>query len=92
MNGDGNFSLSHCIHTVSEAQSSLLSNGYWGLFPHRQSGRVVKLTTHLHLVPELKMDGAPPPPQFFFMAWYLVKHGQFYQLYIYFIRGREMKL
>jgi hypothetical protein len=30
---------------------NLLSNGYWGLFPRRQSGWGVKLTTHLQLVP-----------------------------------------
>jgi len=29
----------------------------WGL-----SGRGVKLTTHLHLVPRSKMHGAIPPP------------------------------
>jgi hypothetical protein len=30
---------------------SLLSNGYRGLFPRGQSGRGVKLTTHLQIVP-----------------------------------------
>jgi hypothetical protein len=30
---------------------NFLSNGYWGLFPRGQSGRDVKLTTHLQLVP-----------------------------------------
>jgi hypothetical protein len=30
--------------------SSLLTNGYWRLFPRGQSGRRVKLTTHLQLV------------------------------------------
>jgi hypothetical protein len=38
------------------------SNGYWGLFPRRWSGRGVKVTTHLHLVPRLRMQGAIPPP------------------------------
>jgi len=34
----------------------------------------VKLTTHLHLVPMLRMRGAIPPlSQYVFMAWYLVK-------------------
>jgi len=44
----------------------------------------VKLTTHLHLVPKLRMLGAIPPPQYVFMVlclmkryvmtWCLVKH------------------
>jgi hypothetical protein len=29
-----------------------VSNGYRGLFPRRKSGRGLKLTTHLHLVPK----------------------------------------
>jgi hypothetical protein len=35
--------------------TSLLSNVYMGLFPREISGRGVKLTTHLHLVPRLRM-------------------------------------
>jgi hypothetical protein len=54
---------------------SLLSNRYQVLFPWGQSGRGVKLTTHLHLVPRSKMRRAIPPlPQYVFMAWFLVKH------------------
>jgi hypothetical protein len=34
---------------------NLLSNGYRGRFPREQSGRSVKLTTHLHLVPRSRM-------------------------------------
>jgi hypothetical protein len=30
---------------------TLLSNGYWGLLPHRQSSWGLKLTPHLHLMP-----------------------------------------
>jgi hypothetical protein len=30
-------------------------------FPRKQRGRDVKLTTHLHLVPRLRMRGAIPP-------------------------------
>jgi len=53
---------------------SLLSNGYQGLFPWGQSGRGVKLTTHLHLVPGSRKSGAIPPlPQYVFMAWCSVK-------------------
>jgi hypothetical protein len=33
---------------------SFLSYGYQGLFPWRQSGRDVKLTTNLHIVPSSK--------------------------------------
>jgi hypothetical protein len=37
---------------------NLLSNGYQGFFPWRYSGRDVKLTTHLHLVPRSRMRWA----------------------------------
>jgi hypothetical protein len=40
---------------------NLLSNGYQRLSTWRQSGRGVKLTTHLHLVPRSRMRGAIPP-------------------------------
>ena len=33
-------------------------NSYWGLFPHWWSSQGLKLTTHLHLVPEFRMSGA----------------------------------
>jgi hypothetical protein len=33
---------------------SLLSNKYRGLFPPEETGRGVKVTTHLHLVPRKK--------------------------------------
>jgi hypothetical protein len=54
---------------------SLLSNGYQGLFPCGQSGRDVKLTTHLHLVPRSKNEWSyTSTPQYVFMEWCLVKH------------------
>jgi hypothetical protein len=34
---------------------SLLSNGYWGLYPQEESSRGVKLTTNLHLVLRSRM-------------------------------------
>jgi len=40
---------------------SLLHNGYRGLLRRDYSDRNVKLTTHLHLVPRLKMRGDIPP-------------------------------
>jgi len=48
--GGRNFLLS----TVSSLQSS----GYRGLFPWGQSGRGVKLTTHIHFVQRSRMRGA----------------------------------
>jgi hypothetical protein len=38
------------------------------------SGRGVKLTTHLHLVPRLRMRGTITPfSQYVLVAWYLIK-------------------
>jgi hypothetical protein len=34
------------------------------------------LTTHLYLVPMLKIRGAIPPPQYAFIVWYMVKHRE----------------
>jgi len=39
----------------------MLSHGYQGLFPWRQSDRGVKLTTHLYLVLRRRMLGTIPP-------------------------------
>jgi hypothetical protein len=37
---------------------------------HRQSGQEVKITTHLHLVLRLRMNGAIPLlPLYSFMVW-----------------------
>jgi hypothetical protein len=53
---------------------SILSNGYQRLFPWGKSGRGVKLTIHLHLVPRLRVRGAIHVlPQYAFMAWCSVK-------------------
>jgi hypothetical protein len=41
--------------------SSPLSNGHCDLIPQRQSGRVVKLTTHLHQMRMLRMRAVIPP-------------------------------
>jgi len=54
---------------------SLLSRGYRRFFLQGLSGRGVKLTTHLHLVPRSRMCGALSPlPPYFSMAWCLVKY------------------
>jgi hypothetical protein len=51
-----------------------LSNGYLGLFLWGKSGRGVKLTTPLYLVPRPNMSGAISPlPQYAFMTWCSVK-------------------
>jgi hypothetical protein len=65
---------------------SLLSSGYQGLFPWGSSGRCVKLTTRLNLLPRSRIRGAVPSlPQYAFMAWFLIKaQGQLY-FYLYWI-------
>jgi len=41
-----------------------------GVFLSGLNGRGVKLTTHLHLVPRLRMNGATPPhPLYTFKMW-----------------------
>jgi hypothetical protein len=58
------------IYYIQSYQRSLLSSGYQGLFPWGKSGRGVKLTTHLHLVPRSRMHGAIPSfPQYTFISW-----------------------
>jgi hypothetical protein len=72
--------------------TNLLSNGYWGLFLRGSSGRGVKLTTHLQLVPRSRRCGSihPLPHTPSWHSAQLVKHrdnfpfttesGQFYAL------------
>jgi hypothetical protein len=46
-----------------------------GVFPRGLIDPGVELTTHLHLVPRLRIRGAIPPfSQYVFMAWCLVNH------------------
>jgi hypothetical protein len=53
---------------------SLISNGYRGLSHWVQSGRCVKLTTHLHLVPRSKNAlRYTSTPLYVFVTWCLVK-------------------
>jgi hypothetical protein len=56
----GNFSLHHRVQTGSGAHLASYPMGT-GAFSLWQSGRDVKLTTHLHLVPRSRMRGAIPP-------------------------------
>jgi len=63
---------------------SLLSNGSQGHFSWRQSGRDVKLTTHLHLMRRSKNAWSYNSiPQHAFMAWCSVLKKAQGQLYIY---------
>jgi len=64
------------IHFLLATASRPLSNGYRGLFPWGQSSRDVKLTTHLHPAPRLRMRGATPP----LLHWVVLKaQGHFYR-------------
>jgi len=49
---------------------SLLTKGYWGFFPWGKSSWGAKLTTHLTLVPRLRMY---LHSEYIFMAWCLIK-------------------
>jgi hypothetical protein len=54
-----NLSLLKNVQTGSGAHPACQSRGA-GVPSRRQSGRGVKLTTHLHLEPKLRMSGATP--------------------------------
>jgi hypothetical protein len=42
------------------------------------------MTTHLHIVPRLRMSGAIPPlRQYAFMTWYSKKHRDDFTFYLY---------
>jgi hypothetical protein len=60
-----------------------LSNGTREFFPWVSSGRGVKLTTHLHLVPRSRMRGSIPPLANIFVAWCLVKRRDNFTFYLY---------
>jgi hypothetical protein len=54
----------------------LLYNGYWGLFLRGYSGRGVKLTTHLQIVPRSRKYGPIHPlPQFSLVSLVTSSHG-----------------
>jgi hypothetical protein len=73
--GAGDFPLRHRDQTHLGAHPASYPVGTGGVHSPGQSGRGVKLTTHLHLVPSLRMSGAITPlPQYDFVAWCLVKH------------------
>jgi hypothetical protein len=67
--GEINFSLLQNLQTDSGAQPAayLMSIGF---LSRNQTDRDIKLTTHLHLVPRLRISGAMPLlPLYTFMAW-----------------------
>jgi hypothetical protein len=59
--GGGNSSIHHCVQTDSGVHPASYPMGTRDSFPRGLSGRSVKLTTHLHLVPRSKMLGATSP-------------------------------
>ena len=67
--GERDISLLQIIQTGSGAHLAFCSMGT-GFLPRGQSRRGGRLTTHIHLVPRLRMSGAVPLlPLYAFMAW-----------------------
>jgi hypothetical protein len=56
----GYFSLRHRVLTGSEANPASYPMRTVAAFSGSKSGRCMKLTTHFHLVPQLRMSGAMP--------------------------------
>jgi hypothetical protein len=54
----GNFSLHHRIQTGFRAHPASYPLGTGSSFPGGKAAGIVKLTTHLHLVPRPRMHGA----------------------------------
>jgi hypothetical protein len=70
----GFFFLPQCLARLWESVS-LVSNGYWWLFPRGSSGRCRNLTTHLHLEPKLTNNAwsqISSLPRV--LMWFLIKH------------------
>jgi hypothetical protein len=67
--GAGNFSLHGRVQNGSGSHSASYPMGTRGSFPWGWSGRSVKLTTHLHLVPRSKNEwSCTSTPQYAFMV------------------------
>jgi hypothetical protein len=64
-----------CLSLFTSFQIEFVTGAEQRFSKPRKSGRGVKLTTHLHLVPRLRMRGAVPPlSQYVLMVWCLVMH------------------
>jgi len=67
----GFFPLCHHVHASCGANPASYPVG-------TGDSQGMKLTTHLHLVPRLRMYGVVLPiPQYIFVAWYLLKHREY---------------
>jgi hypothetical protein len=70
--------------TITIIHHEVLTMQYYAeLLPLHQQTLLttVTLTTHLQLVPRLRMSGAIPPlPQYVFMTWCLLKHRDSFNL------------
>ena len=58
--GSRGFSLHQNVQTGSRAHEAFHLRGTERFFSHRGIGWDVKVTTHLHLVPRLRMGGVMP--------------------------------
>jgi len=63
--------LHHCIQTSNGAYPASYPKVNGGSFPRGTNGQDIIVTTHLHLVPRLRVSGSIPPPPNIFIAWYL---------------------
>jgi len=61
MGNDGNFSPHRRVQTGFRAHPASYPMGIRGLFPWAQSSLGMKLTTHLDLMPRLRLHGAVLP-------------------------------
>jgi hypothetical protein len=53
----------------------------------------MRLTTHVHLVPRLRMHGVLPPlPDYVFMAWWLVKHRDYFTLPLLYMKSVTFRM
>jgi len=72
----GVFSLCHRVNTGSGSHSGSYPMGTGGSYTGDKVARGMKLTTHFHLAPRLKIIGAVSPLlQYVFMVWCLNSIG-----------------
>jgi len=61
LTGVGAFTPCHPVQIGSGVRPAFHPMGTEGPFPRIKAGGGMRLTTHLHLVPRLRMHGAIPP-------------------------------